>query len=274
MPNETRVYRYPIFTRIILFLGSIAFSAVAVLSAFEKIDTTAFYCFTPFSLLSLYVFVSCIYTLKIDEVEIASTHFFRTQSLAWHEVSKITPKGDSFVLMNHGGDVRVLVNSQVVGFIEAVGLINQKKPDLWELVDIKEFHVSLTGVIILGGCGMLMIIPSVISVFEQNEEIIPAVFLILMGLVGLGGALFAPIKLVLDKENLFVKSLVRNRRVNVSEIESIGIQQKVNEHAFIYPVSLNLANKKSIVIMNLKEGSLAFTNALHKWMEKYRIAPK
>ncbi|MBK9924619.1 MAG: hypothetical protein IPP66_04930 [Anaerolineales bacterium] len=275
MPNsiEQRIYRLPLFVRIIMGVGVIFFGFASVASYADKEEIVSFSCFIPFALVCLIGFVWSLYTIKVNDTEIAVTSFFHTNHLHWHEVSNIRFKDSGFVLINHDGDIKLSINSQVVDFLEIVDVLRSKTETLWKNKTMTDFHTSLYSLMVFAGMGLfgvLILYISMTSFIAGNDDVTTNIALLLIGLLCLGIAVIPPLKSSFEQDFLVITHLAWKRRIHISEIDGFFLEQKMIKNAFYYPVYVRLKNGKALVFNNLREGTFIFETTFQHWYEKYK----
>jgi hypothetical protein len=69
---------------------------------------------------------------------------------------------------------------------------------------------------------------------------------------------------------LIAKYIVGERQIHVSEIKSVGLEQKMGKNEISYPVHIQLRNGKRLVLEKVQEGNPMLVNTIENWMNKHK----
>lgn len=273
MSNEAQTYRISGFIRFIFLLGFILFGAFSILFILDNASDVIDSCFPPIALIFFGAFIWSLYTIRLTDKGISVTSFFRTVNLDWSEISDVDFKESSFILLSNDGSTRLLINSQVVGFIKIAEEVKRRLPVIWNNKIAYEFHISLSTLAVFAGIGlfgMAMLVLAISELMDGGGNMLTDVFLAAIGLFCMGIPLIVPIKETFQEDYLVITYLFWEKRIHASEIQTMILEPKMVENAFQYPVHVKLKNGKSLVFNNLREGTFIFVTSLQRWYEKYQ----
>ena len=273
MEASSRKFRSSAITSALLFFGAIMFPFFAYLSVMNRQGKGTLTIFLVLFVLCLFTFVSSIYSVTITENEIIVYRYLRAQKLAWREIYEIIPKwGDSFLLSNRDGDVRVFVSSQVRGYIDLVYEIRQMCPDIWRAQDVQTFHSSPWAALFFGlmGAGLAVAGGRGLLTAGDQGDLFSSLLISAPGLWACGTAFRAPRTLSFEGAQLAIGYLWWERRIHANQVRGIRVEHRQVRNAITYFVNLELESGKKLVLNNYKEGMPALINALEKWVEKNR----
>ena len=77
-------------------------------------------------------------------------------------------------------------------------------------------------------------------------------------------------EITFDMDYLVAKYLAWKRRIHVSEIVSVALEQKMGKNEVSYPVHIKLRSGKQLVVEKVKEGNPTLLNAIETWMETHK----
>lgn len=246
MLSETQIYRLPLYMRIMTFLGIILFGFASIASYFDNEQVVSFSCFVPFSLFSLFAFISSLYKVELSDEKISVTNYLRTKTLRWHEIAKITPKSDGFgfYLSDQNVDVRIFISSQIVNFLELVESIKQKTPDLWRREIPRTFHQVLRSVLILVAFGGGIALYSIFGLVANANDLWAKIILLVFGLLILGISLSNPREITFEGNNLIMRYYGWEKSIQVNDVKEIYVEHKMSENLSMYPVQVKLKTEK------------------------------
>ena len=229
-------------------------------------------CFGLVAMFAIYLFLPFTYKLIVSDEAISSINLWGAQTLAWNEVAEIRPKNENFLLSNRDGDVKVFVNQQIDGYPEVINFIKRRRADLWQSDETSTFHQSIVEATISGIVGLIIIYAITTEVLKNDispDQVMPLLFFGLMAAV----LLWQTVKIreiAFDREYLIAKYIVGERQIHVSEIKSVGLEQKMGKNEISYPVHIQLRNGKRLVLEKVQEGNSMLVNTIENWMNKHK----
>jgi hypothetical protein len=239
------------------------------------VDRTPFtvVCLVPLAGLVLYLFLPFTYKLIVSDEAISSINLLGAKTLEWNEIAEVATKKNGLLLINRDRDGKVFINQQIDDYPVVIGFIQRQRPELWKQNDIRVFHQNIIEATISGILAFPIIYLAIVMSLENGFSFIQDILTILIGLLIGGILLWQSIKIreiSFDTDYLVAKYLAWERRVHVSEIYSVTLEQRLGKNEVSYPVHIKLENGKQLVLEKVKEGNPILLNAIEKWMEIHK----
>jgi hypothetical protein len=239
------------------------------------VDRTPFtaVCLVPLAGLVLYSFLPFTYKLIVSNEAISSINLLGAKTLEWNEIAEVATKKNGLLLINRDGDEKVFINQQIDDYPVVIGFIQRQRPELWKQNDIRVFHQNIIEATFSGILAFPIIYIAIAMSLENGFSFIQDVLAILIGLLIGGVLLWQGVKIreiSFDMDYLVAKYIAWERRVHVSEISSVTLEQRLGKNEISYPVHIKLENGKQLVLEKVKEGNPILLNAMEKWMEIHK----
>lgn len=267
--NEPRTYRQAPFQFVILLLVALIFAGV-LFPTFREGDAVSVLLFGSliglFLLFSLYSLTGAI---MVSDAEIASRRLWMTRSLGWNEIHQVSGSGSGLKLKNYDGDITVSLSSQVPGFEEVVEQIGQKRPDLFTSPDLYVMERNLLSMILRVLFGLVIIGMGVWIISQNGEVWFPAIFFLAAGLITMV-TVFASVQTVsIEGGSLLVKYLFKEMTYRADQIEAVRLDFQRTRNGRIYFVQLQLQDRKTVRIANLRPGTAIAYLVIREWHRKH-----
>lgn len=195
------------FVRGVFLVGLILFGVISVSLMLDNASDAIDSCFLPIAVVFLGAFIWSLYTIRLTDKGIGVTSFFRTVNLDWSEISDIDFKESSFTLLSNDGSTRLLINSQVFGFMKIVEEVKRRLPVIWNNKIAYEFHISLSTLAVFAGIGLFgaaMLVLAISELMDGGGNRLTDVFLAAIGLFCIGIPLIVPVKETFQEDYLII----------------------------------------------------------------------
>jgi hypothetical protein len=267
--DEPKMYTISKFRLYVSIIGIVIIIGVMIFNQQQP----PMVCFAALVVFVIFQFLPFTYKLIVSNEAISSIDFLGIRTLGWNEVAEIGIKNGNFLLHNNDGDIKVVVNQQIDDFPEVLKFIKQQRPELWHSAETDTFHQNASESVVLIIMSVLIFLTGAWAINIQGlntETILPIVFILALSLFLFVDGSMKVQKISLDGDTLVLHKLFWKRRFHVSEVWSVGLEQKFGKQAVLYPVHIKIRNKKDIVVENVKEGNPFIVNAIEMWIEKYK----
>lgn len=259
---KARLY-YSIFAILFIFVGAFIFDRVPFTPN----------CLVPLVGLAIYLFLPFIYKLIVSDEAISSINLLGEKTLAWNEIAEVVTKKNGLLLINRESDIKVFVNQQIDDYPVVIRFIQKQRPDLWKNNDTTVFHQNIIEATIAGILAFPIFYIAIAISLENGFSFRQDLPTILIGSLIGGVLLWQGVKIreiSFDMDYLVAKYLVWERRIHVSEVFSVTLEQNLGKNEISYPVHIKLENGKQLVIEKVKEGNPILLNAIEAWMEIHK----
>jgi hypothetical protein len=199
--------------------------------------------------------------VKITSTEIIVLRNFRTQSIAWSEISVLEPKRNGFLLSNSDNTIRVFISGQIVNLWRFVKFVSHKRQDLLQSNKIV-FHENPFVTILLGIAGLFIIYLSITQLILKPINLAQALIVLILGLAFVFVAISFSKRISFDGDNITVKTLLKTQIIYPD-----GIDFSANTNSSMFIIS---KDKFSVSVENLVEGIPSFYLAFWHWLHSHQ----